>query len=355
MTAILIVSGITLFASFVCSLLEAALYSLTPAQIEVMRSRGDPNAERLDKLRSDVEEPIAAILTINTIAHTIGASVAGAMVGAEYGNAAVGVFAAIFTVLVLALTEIVPKSLGVRYAEVLGPRIVLPLRLMIVSVWPLVWLVKRAARRVAGAPTIVGPTEEEVLAVSRLAARSGKVRQEEHQWVRNALRLDAVTAAELLTPRPVVETIAADTPLLEVRNNPDKWLHSRLPVTEEPGDKDHVIGLLYRREAIDAALGDGEGAARDLMRPLRFIPPSTPAHRLLEQFLVKREHMVGVLDQYGVFEGVVTLEDVLECMLGAEIVDETDQAASLREVARSRKRTDEEDASRDEASEAEEP
>ncbi len=342
MTEILLVAGLTLLASFLCSLFEAALYSLTPAQIEVLRARGDPNAERLDQLRTQVEEPIAAILTINTIAHTIGAAVCGALVGARYGSAAVGMFAAAFTVLVLALTEIVPKSLGVRYAEALGPRIALPLRLMIVLVWPIVWVVKRASRRVAGGPAVVGPSEEEVLAVSRLAARSGRVRHEEHKWVRNALRLDAVTARELHTPRPVVETIAADTPVSEILDRPHRWIHSRLPVTEQPDNKDNVIGCLYRREAIDAALNDPDGTttARDLMRPLYFIPASMPAHRLLQQFLEQREHIAGILNQYGLFEGVVTLEDVLECLLGAEIVDEHDQAADLREVARRRRRDD---------------
>jgi len=340
MTEILIVAGLTLLASFLCSLFEAALYSLTPAQIEVMRARGDPNAERLDHLRTHVEEPIAAILTINTIAHTIGASVCGALVGARYGSTAVGVFAAIFTVLVLALTEIVPKSLGVRYAEVLGPRIVLPLRLMIAAVWPLVWIVKRASRRIASPTAIAGPSEEEVLAVSRLAARSGRVRSEEHKWVRNALHLDAVTAGELYTPRTVVETIPADMPLAEIRDRPERWVHSRIPVTEGLDDKDGVIGCLYRREAIDAALGDpgGTSTARDVMRPLHFIPSSMPAHLILDLFLAGREHIAGVLDEYGTFQGVVALEDILESLLGEEIVDEHDQDADLREVARERHR-----------------
>jgi CBS domain containing-hemolysin-like protein len=139
----------------------------------------------------------------------------------------------------------------------------------------------------------------------------------------------------------VVETIAADTPIAEIRARPERWIHSRIPVTEEPDERDHVIGCLYRREAIDAALSDSTGTitARAIMRPLRFIPASMPAHRLLEQFLRDQEHIAGILDQYGVFEGVVSLEDVLECLLGEEIVDEHDQHADLREVARRRYRS----------------
>ena len=141
MTGVFIVEGLTLLASFLCSLFEAALYAITPARIEVLRRRGVRGASRLARLRHDVEGPIAAILTINTIAHTVGAAWCGAMVGQEFGSRAVGVFAAVFTVLVLSVTEIVPKSLGVRHAATLGPVIVVPLQMMIWCVWPIVWLV----------------------------------------------------------------------------------------------------------------------------------------------------------------------------------------------------------------------
>jgi CBS domain containing-hemolysin-like protein len=338
MTSILLVAGITLLASFLCSLFEAALYSITPAQVEVLKARKVPQAERLGRMRAGVEEPIAAILTINTIAHTVGASVCGALVAARFGSTAVGTFAAVFTVLVLALTEIVPKSIGVRYAEALGPRITLPLQVMIWSVWPLVWVAKRATRRLMSPVGILGPSEDEVLALSRLAARSGTVRTEEHRWVKNALRLDFVTAGELRTPRTVVETVPADALVSDLLRRPGRWSHSRTPVTEGP-DKDVVIGCVHRRDAFEATLEETDSATtvRDIMRPLRFIPSSMAAHRLLDEFLERREHMVGVLDQYGQFQGVVTLEDVLECLLGVEIVDEHDLADDMQEVARRRR------------------
>lgn len=341
MTLILVVATLTLLASFVCSLLEAALYAITPAQIEVLRVRKAQNAERLARLQENIEEPIAAILTINTIAHTIGASVCGALVGAEYGSAAVGVFAAVFTVLVLALTEIIPKSLGVRYAWQLGTRITWPLQLMIWLVWPLVWLARKATRLVAGSSG-TGPSEEEVVALSRLAARSGVLSPEEHRWVRNALRLNRVTAGEIRTPRPVVETIPADTLIADVVKDPSRWVHSRVPVVAVEGD-DQIIGLMRRREAFDAASSAGALRVRDIMHAIEFVPESMSARVLLSKFVGQRVHMLGILDQYGTFQGVVTLEDVLESLLGEEIVDEHDVVEDWQAFARTRRDEDEEE------------
>lgn len=332
MTMILIVGVGTLLASFLCSLFEATLYAIPLARIEVLRERGVRGANRLARMRRDVEEPIAAILTINTVAHTVGAAWCGAMVGQEFGSRAVGVFAAVFTVLVLAVTEIVPKSLGVRYAAFLGPIIVGPLQVMMWSVWPVVWIAKRAMGRLAGVAH--GPTEEEVEVISRMAARHGSVRPEEHRWVRNALRLDRFTARDLRTPRTVVETLAADTSVGELLAHLERWVHSRIPVVEGK-DADRIVGLVHRREVLDAMLrGPGEDLlVRDLMRPIRFVPEVMPANELLEHFIADRAHMVAVVDEYGGFEGVVTLEDVLERLLGTEIVDEYDEVADMQQLA----------------------
>jgi len=337
MIEILVVAGTTLLASFLCSLFEASLYSISPARVEVLRERGVRGASRLARLRRDVEEPIAAILTVNTVAHTVGAAWCGAMVGHEFGSRAVGVFAAVFTVLVLALTEIVPKSLGVRYAASLGPLIVVPLQVMIWTTWPVVWLVRRAMGGLAGVGH--GPTEDEVEVLSRMAASRGSVRAEEHRWVRNALHLDRVTAGDLRTPRTVVETLDADTPLRDLLARVESWVHSRVPVVEG-ADADHILGLAYRREVLDAALRrpDEDLLVRDLLRPVRFVPEAMPANELLELFIAGRAHMVAVVDEYGGFEGVVTLEDVLECLLGTEIVDEHDEVEDMQALALERSR-----------------
>lgn len=337
MTAIVIVAGATLIASFLCSLFEAALYSITPSGIEVLRQRGVRGSKRLARLRDDIEEPIAAILTVNTVAHTVGAAWCGALVGAQFGSTAVGVFAAIFTVLVLALTEIVPKSLGVRYATLLGPRIVAPIQLMIWLTWPVVWVAKRAMSLLRGGEEAQGPSEEEVAVLAGMAAREGTVSSDEQRWVENVLALDQVTAGQLRTPRTVVETLGADTPLSAITERLDHWVHSRVPVIEGK-NPDKVIGLVYRREVVDAILMRPAEAlvVRDLLRPILFVPTSMPANDLLLLFIEKRAHLVAVLDEFGGLDGVVTLEDVLEFMLGSDIVDEHDEVPNMQEHARER-------------------
>jgi CBS domain containing-hemolysin-like protein len=338
-TPILVVAALTLVASFVCSLLEAALYAITPARLELLRQEGGAAARKLVAMREDVEAPIAAILTVNTIAHTVGSAWCGAMVGEAYGSSAVGVFAAVFTFLVLAVTEIVPKSLGVRYAPALATSIAWPIQIMIWSVWPIVWVSRHAMRLLMGDADHNGPSEDELVAMSSLAARGGGVRGEEHRWVENALRLDQVTAGDLRTPRTVVERLPADMPLHEAVALGHRWVHSRVPITED-GQADKVTGLVYRREVFDTALAEPDAALilRDLERPLTFVPETLQAHALLDRFLTERVHMMGVADEYGGFEGVVTLEDVLEALLGAEIVDEHDEVEDMQALALQRSR-----------------
>ncbi len=331
-SGIVIVASTTLLASFLCSLFEAALYSITPSQVEVLKKKGARGSRRLARLREDVEGPIAAILTVNTIAHTVGAAWCGAMVGEHFGSAAVGIFAAIFTVLVLAVTEIIPKSLGVRYAVTLGPMIVWPLQVMIWSVWPIVWVAERSMRLLTGHAGPAEPSEEEVVLFSRMAERGGSVRKEEHRWVENALLLDRATAGDLRTPRTVVHMLSADQRVGEVVEG-GSWAHSRVPVTDG-GDPDRVIGVVHGREVFAAAVaGRQSDLLRDLMHPIEFVPETMRAHELLNLFLQERKHMVAVADEYGGFEGVVTLEDVLECLLGQEIVDEADEIEDMQELA----------------------
>jgi len=331
MTAILLVAGLTLLTSFLCSLFEAALYSVTPSQVEVLKQREVKGARRLEALRADIDAPIAAILTVNTIAHTVGSALCGAMVAAEFGSPALGIFATLFTFAVLALTEIVPKSLGVRYARTLAVQTVVPLQLMMWSVWPIVWAARRSMRALAGGKGRKGPTEEEIVLFARLAVRGGTVRTQEYRWVQNALYLDRFTAGDLRTPRPVVDTQPAERRVGDLVQEATAWAHSRIPITEG-GSADGIVGLVHRLDILKAADQEDQ-TLRELMQPIHFVPNSMPAHQLLELFLRERRHLVAVTDEYGGFEGVVTLEDVLECLLGEEIVDEQDEIEDMQQLA----------------------
>lgn len=336
MTAILVVAGTTLALSFLCSLFEAALYSITPAQIEVLKSNQVFGASRLARLRADIDEPIAAILTVDTIAQTAGSAWCGALVGLYYDQYWVGAFAGLFTFLVLFLSQILPKNLGVTFAREIAPWIAWPLQLVVWAAWPIVKVCGGLVGLFRLSPRPHSPTEDEIMMLSRLAVEGGRLRPQELRWVENALSLDEVKASELMTPRTVVYTLPADLPLSEVKHRSEHWIHSRLPLTEDR-DPDHIVGMVLRREVFDALVkGKPNQKLRDLMHPIDFVPDTMRGHQLLDLFIIKKKHMVAVVDEYGGFEGVVTLEDVLECLLGSEIVDEYDRHADMQQLARQR-------------------
>lgn len=341
MAFIITIASLTLLASFLCSLFEATLYSITASQMQLLKQKGVKNADLLERLRDDVEEPIAAILTVNTIAHTVGSAWCGALVADRFGGEhpnAVAIFAAVFTFLVLGATEIIPKSLGVRYATALGPLVARPIQWMVWVSYPVARPSKAVMRMLTGGGGHEGPTEDEVVLFSQLAQNSGGLRAQEHRWVEGALRLDKVTAAELRTPRTVVFALDADMTVAEATKDPEAWVHSRVPISEE-GKLLQMVGLVHRRDILAAALGgEGDKPLRAYARPLDSVEKSRPAHELLDRFIAERRHMFAVVGEYGGFDGVVTLEDVLEQLLGAEIVDETDehddmQAEALRRAS----------------------
>ena len=332
---ILIVAVATLATSFLCSLLEASLYSVTPSKLEVMRERGVFGVERFARFRANVDEPIAAILTVNTVANTAGSGVLGWLVG---GGSSLAVAMGAFTLAVLFVAEIVPKSLGVQYGPRLVPLLVWPLQLMIWLVWP----ISRACRSMMRALASNSedqhlPTEEEVLAMSAMAASGGNLSKREATWVRNALQLDDVSARDLMTPRTVVEWVSADDTVQQVRAMDPLPRASRLPVVEGE-DTDRIIGMVFRRDLLEGDLSDElrDKTMRELAVQMDFVPEAMKGPRLLAMFLRRRRHMSAVIDEYGGFEGIVTLEDVIECLLGAEIVDEHDEHQDLQELARAR-------------------
>lgn len=338
MTAILVVASVTLLASFLCSLLEAALYSVTPSQLQVLVKNGVFGARRFAHYREHIEEPIAAILTVNTIAHTVGSAVTGAMVADRFGSVAVGWFAGVFTFAVLLLTEILPKSVGVHWAVRLVPILAVPLQVLVVVSWPIAKPSKLLMSRLVGRSSNGGPTEEEVIALSRMALKGGALTSREMRWVENALLLDKVSARDLMTPRTVVRSVSVEGSVADVVDRLKTLRHSRLPVHED-GDHDKIVGMLHRRDLYDAvAAGQLDLPLRTLVRLIEFVPDSMKGPQLLEKFIRGKRHMVAVIDEYGGFEGIVTLEDVLECLLGTEIVDEHDEHVDMQELARRRAR-----------------
>ncbi len=342
--AIVVITIVSAGTSFLCSLMEAALYSITRAKIEELRAAGSKGGERLAKLRANVDEPIAAILTLNTIANSAGAAFAGALVGmtfTEHAAAATAVYSVFFVLLVLYVAEIVPKTLGVTHADRLAPLMSLPLLWIIRVAKPFVvtgQLITRIIRRNHMKEEHHAPSENEILAMAEMGARAGTILPDEARWAVNALRLNDVTARELMTPRTVVYMLPADMPLSEVTVRSEHWLHSRLPLVQN-NNPDQVEGIVHRRDVFDRLAGKTPGdlagqTLRDLMQPPVFAPETIRCNDLLRRFIETRQHLLIVTNEFGGMEGVISLEDVLEYILGEEIVDAHDKHADMQEYAR---------------------
>lgn len=333
MFELILAVGVALFVSMFCSIAEAALYSMSWADIEKLMSSGSKSAQLLHKLRSNIDEPITAILTLNTCAHTAGAAVAGWAWANLYGKETLWAFTAGFTVIILIFTEILPKTLGVVYSDQIAPPLARPLR-------GLVWFFKPVIKVLGLLSTAVskhdeGPdhTEDDIRAIVSLTRRSGSIKPYEEQSIRNILSLDSKTVEEIMTPRTVVFSLSVDTTVAEAREGQPTWPHSRIPVYDD--DMEDIVGVVYRRQVLEALADDrDELKMSDLMRPVRFVLETVTLDALLVKFLGSRLHLCVVLDEYGGVAGVVTLEDVLEEILGSEIVDETDQVVDMRELAR---------------------
>jgi CBS domain containing-hemolysin-like protein len=336
MSLIVAVVSASLAGSFLCSLCEAALYGVTATQVEVLQRHRIPGSSRLARLKHRIAEAIAGIAAFNSMAQTVGAAWAGALVGELIGNAWLGPFSAAFALTMLLLTEIVPKGVGLAWAGTLAPRLAWVIQVMVWIVYPLAricrWLTHIITRRSQGQQ----PTEEEVLVMADLAAQGGSILPDELRWVKNVLRLNEVMVGQLMTPREVVFSLPASQRLDSAEILGERLVHSRIPVTED-GNLDRVVGVVQRRAVFDHIVRkDCNKTLRELMRPALFVPEAWGGHQLLNRLMSEHQHLAVVTDPVGHVVGVATLEDVLENLLGKPIVGEHDSHPEMLRLARER-------------------
>ena len=338
MFAVFILSvTVALVTSCFCSLCEAALLSLSPAEVELLAEQHPARGERLKALKADIDRPITAILTLNTLANTLGASVAGGAAAALFGRAGLAVFSIVFTLAVLLFTEILPKSLGVGYARQVGPWMARPLGFVIVALGPLVALARMVTRlapkhEAGGADGHL--SAEELKTFASLSRKSGAIQADQEAVIANILQLGQTKARDIMTPRTVTFSAPASLTVREAAMLEDEWRrHSRVPVYE--GEPDDVVGLVLSQDVLLAAAEQRlDATLKSLMRPVHFVPETAPADRIFLDFFEKHQHLFVVVDEYGSVTGVVSMEDILEEIIGREIVDESDRARNMRELAR---------------------
>ena len=324
---------LALAASFLCSLLEAALLSMPRSHILLLAEQGSPAGKRLQRMKDNMDRPLSAILTLNTFGHTLGAAGVGAEAARLWGDAWVGVVGFVVTILILIFSEIIPKTLGVVHAKALAPFVAWTIGGMVLILRPLVavcdWISKllspsgHAARKIS---------RDEVSSLIRFASEEGAIDRKEAHVIRNLIALRETTVEQVMTPRTVVFTLRADQTVSEAtQGQPPRF--ARIPVVG--ASLDEAKGLVHRRELF-LALDEGrpEATMGELARPLHAVPETSKLPEVLEEFIRRREQMFLVVDEYGGSAGIVTLEDVLETLLGVEIVDETDSVEDMQQLAK---------------------
>ncbi len=336
MTSLMLVVGVVLLTSAMCSLFEAVLYSVPRSHVELLRRSGRPTGRILFQLRQKVDRPIAAILSLNTIANTGGVAIAGAMAATVLGSAWLGYFLAAFTLAILLFAEVVPKTVGVVYARPLSAWIARPLQWLVVLFRPFTVLTQLATKLVWSGHQEHRVSDEEVLTLVGSGLRTGDFKPHEAEVIANVLALERTIVKDVLTPRTVVFSLDASTSVKVAARNSALPKHTRVPIYDE--DSEDVVGLVHRMDILMAIARDrSDTTLEQIMRPIDFVVETTPLDQLLRTFLERRRHRVAVIDEFGGFAGIITLEDVLEELIGHEIVDESDQITDLRAYAHQRR------------------
>ncbi|TNE90517.1 MAG: HlyC/CorC family transporter [Deltaproteobacteria bacterium] len=317
--------------SATCSLFEAVLYAVPASHVESLSKQGRSSGKVLEQLRERIDEPIAAILSLNTIANTAGAAVAGALASQALGEGNLVAFSAAFTLAILLFSEIIPKTVGVVHNRLLAGIIARPLAVLVLVFKPLIWLVGTITRLIGSSSGDTVSTEE-IVSLARLGTRAGTIDADEAAVIQNILSLSERRTRQIMTPRTVVFSLQADMTAAAAWEDERLMVHARIPVHDE--DVDDIVGVVYRRDVLAA---EPERTIASLVRPVDFVGEREPVDRLLELLLAHSRHLFVVVDEFGGFAGVVTLEDVMEEILGKEIVDEFDVVSDMRALAMERK------------------
>lgn len=335
MNTLISVVALTVLISFICSLCEAVLYSTRMGTLEAAKNdekRGH-KALQMIRLKSRISVPLSAILILNTLANTAGATIAGMYAAGLFSPDMVLVFSGILTLMILIFGEIIPKTLGAGYWRVVWPSIILPLTLMKIASYPLIYVIQKLTE-ILNPTSEAQPhvTEEDILGTIRLGAKGGEISQLESLMIHNIIQLEAKTVGEIMTPRTVMFTLDEEMTVAQSVEICSEEGFSRIPVYR--GDRENVVGYVMLADLASVnVLTCPETRLKDLTKPIMFVKETQNCLAMLTQFLKKRLHIAMVDDEYGGVAGLVTLEDLIETVLGAEIVDENDTTVDMRKMA----------------------
>ncbi len=334
MLKLTIIVLIILIGSALCSATETALLSVSPIKVQQLAQSKKTTALALWAIKKKINRPIATVVIINNIFNIVGSILIGNIAASVLGNAWLGVFSAILTFLVIVFGEIIPKTLGERYAMRFALTIALPVQGLTFIFTPIVWFMEKITSPFTEGKKLPTTNEAEIMFLTRIGYKEGVIEGDEAEMIRRVFRLNDKSAFDIMTPRIATTYLDSDSILAEVKSEIIASQHSRIIVI---GDSiDDVLGMVLKHELLKAMIeGKENQKIADFMRDVRFIPDTLRVDLLLKEFQKYRQHLMVVLDEYGGMSGVVTLEDVLEELTG-EIVDETDKSIDLQVVARMR-------------------
>ncbi len=331
MTLLCLYLFLAVFVSFMCSLMEAVILSVTPGFINTEVSNGKKYATILKKLKEEIDRSLAAILTLNTIAHTVGAAGVGSEVNKIYGDEVVALASGILTFVILIFSEIIPKTLGAGSWKKFAPLAAYSIRFMIWILYPIVSFTELISDLVGGGGKN-NITREEMIATAEIGVGHGALKKKESNIIKNLLMLDNIYIHDIMTPRSVVMALPLEMTVKKIIETHKPIRYSRIPVFK--GDMDHIEGVVHRYQILEASSNDQDDLTlRVLMTGLHSVPEGLSVSACLDQLIHRNDHIFLVVDDYGSTTGIVTLEDAIETLLGVEIVDEFDSVTDLRAYA----------------------
>lgn len=337
MELLIFYAAISIFFSFLCSILEAAFLSFTPSFLRIKTREGKAYATTLTKFKQDVDKPLIAILTINTIAHTVGAILVGVQAEKVYGDGgnAVGIVSAVMTLAILILSEIIPKTIGATYWKSLGNFTAKTLTIFVLPLkyTGILWLMLLTTRLIGKSAHVNSMSREEFLAITDVAEEEGVFEEQETTVIKNMLIFKKVKAKDVMTPFSVAVIEDEDITIEQFHREHRNLKFSRIPVYHKKHN--NITGFVLKDDVLEEMLDQkGSEPLKILKRDIPITSEDTPIPDLFERFIKERTHLAMVVDHYGNTIGLVTMEDIIETLMGLEIMDESDNVEDMQVLAR---------------------
>jgi CBS domain containing-hemolysin-like protein len=334
MEVLLLYLFIALFVSFLCSILEAALLSTNPSYIEAKAKEGKKYAKGLKEFKLNIDLPLAAILTLNTFAHTIGAAGVGAQAEKLWGNEYLSLVSILLTIAILLISEIIPKTLGANYWRSLAPFTWISLKVLIYSpLYPLILLSKQITRWLNRNKDVPVLNRAEFQAMAELGMKEGIFWKEESRILRNLMKFNRIQVKSIMTPRTVIVSAPEEQSLKEFYDGYEEIRFSRIPIYQE--NADNITGYVLKDEVLEEIIDNkGEQPLSSIRRKIQIVNEQLPIVRLFQKLIETKEHVAMVVGEYGELTGIVTMEDTIETLIGIEIMDELDNVEDMQAQAR---------------------